>query len=146
MFSRRVNVPRKGPITRMPRITRTSSMNRCRAAAGCASTQPMYRGAIDTIQNFTPPRLTMSSARSLGDTRSSFVTRTSDPEPTTAERRFGIRMPQVSRGQCLEDVDQLLWAPDVEARRGCREPNTDGECAGRKDGEQALVRSVVPSR
>ena len=50
-------------------------MNRCRIAVDCASTHPIYSGTTETIQNFTPPRLTMSSVRSLGDIRSSFVMR-----------------------------------------------------------------------
>ena len=66
---------KNGPITRRARIRRASSGNRCRVAGGWARTQPMYSGTIATTQNFTPPRLTISSDRSLGETRSSFVIR-----------------------------------------------------------------------
>src|SRR5436309_11874497 len=80
-FRRSVNVPSSGPTTIMPSTTRRSSTNRCRSAAGCASTHPMYNGATETIQNFTPPRLTISSVRSLGDRWSCFVPRISLVRP-----------------------------------------------------------------
>ena len=41
----------------------------------------MYNGATETIQNFTPPMLTISSDRSLGERWSSFVPRISLVRP-----------------------------------------------------------------
>src|SRR5437870_6204939 len=63
-FRRSVKVPSSGPTTIMPSTTRRSSTNKCRSPTGCASTHPMYNGATETIQNFTPPMLTISSDRS----------------------------------------------------------------------------------
>src|SRR2546425_5622760 len=67
----------------IPSTTRRSSMKRWRAAAARASTQPTYNGTTETIQNLTPPMLTMSSERSLGERWSCFVIRTSEAVPTS---------------------------------------------------------------
>src|SRR6267143_1226906 len=89
----------------MPRTTRKWSMNRCRPPAGWPSTHPMYSGAIATIQNFTPPRLTMSSVRSLGDTRSSRVIRISLPVfmPLHIQSEIKMRLRRLLRERLEEN-------------------------------------------
>src|SRR3989442_1161705 len=56
----------------------------------------MYNGATETIQNFTPPTLTISSDRSLGEGWSCFVPRISPVRPIARDIAHpGMKMPRV---------------------------------------------------
>src|SRR5437660_2557436 len=123
----------------MPRTTRKSSMNRCRPPAGWPNTHPMYSGAIATIQNFTPPRLTMSSVRSLGETRSSPVIRISPPALTGLHIQPEIKMRlRPLLGERLEQnhaADEEIQGVHIAAQREDGKPAEEHESPARVQDE-----------